>query len=229
MPDTITTVLFDAAGTLFDLDPPMARLIADEVTAGGVPVTQAEIERAVSLVGTSEGWPDDQSSASARVEAWSHFVGNVLRAAGQSHPEPRTIAQKILDPTRYVLYPEARPVLDLLTAAGIRIAVVSNFDDLLYEILDATGITHYFRLIVTSYRFGAYKPDASIFQYALDQTGSLPHETLHVGDSPYSDIGGATAAGIHGVLVDRTGRHSSFAGTRIPSLTGVVPLIKMSG
>ncbi|BCM24777.1 TIGR01458 family HAD-type hydrolase [Methyloradius palustris] len=49
------------------------------------------------------------------------------------------------------------------------------------------------------------KPSADFFQIALDDMGLKPSEVIMVGDDIDSDIGGAQAAGIKGVLV-RTGK-----------------------
>ncbi len=52
----------------------------------------------------------------------------------------------------------------------------------------------------------AGKPSAAFFAAALDALGVAPHEAAMIGDDLESDVGGAQAAGIRGVLV-RTGKH----------------------
>jgi ribonucleotide monophosphatase NagD (HAD superfamily) len=49
------------------------------------------------------------------------------------------------------------------------------------------------------------KPSASFFTAALDALGARPDEAVMVGDDAESDIGGAKALGMRGVLV-RTGK-----------------------
>ena len=51
-----------------------------------------------------------------------------------------------------------------------------------------------------------YKPSPLIFQQALEVLGLRPDEVLHVGDSLSADVGGAQAAGITAVWVNRRDR-----------------------
>ncbi len=93
--------------------------------------------------------------------------------------------------------------LDRLRHAGIRTALVSDAgaDDVeswarspLRERLDA---------IVFSYQLGIRKPDARIYQHALDALGVRPEEALFVGDGGSDEHRGARAVGIRPVLVTR--------------------------
>ncbi len=59
------------------------------------------------------------------------------------------------------------------------------------------------------------KPDQGFFQMALQDMGLLPADVVMVGDDPFSDIGGAKAAGIRAVQV-KTGKYN-------PSLAGEAP------
>ena len=52
-----------------------------------------------------------------------------------------------------------------------------------------------------------------------------PARTYYVGDSLYSDMEGARAAGLRGVLIDRTDTHPEYAGTRISSLLELQALV----
>ena len=52
------------------------------------------------------------------------------------------------------------------------------------------------------------KPSTAFFARALEALGTAPERTLMVGDDIHTDIGGAQAAGIRGVLV-RTGKYQN--------------------
>ncbi|MFD1361797.1 HAD family hydrolase [Lentibacillus salinarum] len=60
----------------------------------------------------------------------------------------------------------------------------------------------YFDHIVISGAFGKGKPDPSIFEYALELLSVEKDEALMVGDNPYSDILGASRAGIPSVWIN---------------------------
>ena len=48
----------------------------------------------------------------------------------------------------------------------------------------------------------SWKPDALIFQHAVQRAGSRPACTLYVGDNYFADIVGAQRAGLKPVLLD---------------------------
>ncbi|WP_456446946.1 HAD family hydrolase [Deinococcota bacterium DY0809b] len=106
------------------------------------------------------------------------------------------------DPTTWPLAPHAHEVLEALKARGKKLVVVSNWDGLLPRVLEVVGLAPYFDAVVVSALVGAAKPDARIFHEALARAGARPEQTLHVGDSPEADAGGAAAVGIASLLVD---------------------------
>ena len=64
------------------------------------------------------------------------------------------------------------------------------------------GIGHCFDFVVTSESVGCAKPDARIFEAAMAAGGADPGNTVHVGDHPQTDVGGASALGIRTVWVN---------------------------
>jgi 2-haloacid dehalogenase/putative hydrolase of the HAD superfamily len=60
--------------------------------------------------------------------------------------------------------------------------------------------------LVTSEDVRSYKPDPRIFRAALGRTGWRRDRVIHVGDSLHSDVGGALAADIRSVWVNRSHR-----------------------
>ena len=103
---------------------------------------------------------------------------------------------------------------------GLKLGVISNWDCSLPEQLNACGIdSSAFSVIVTSAVVGVCKPDPGMFDCALNSMGIDAGAVLHVGDDPEADVLGARCAGMHGVLLDRKGAHSSFDGRRITHLS----------
>ena len=66
--------------------------------------------------------------------------------------------------------------------AGLRLAIVSNFDTRLRPILKGLGVDELFNSIVISAEVGVEKPNPLIFEVACQQLGVLPEEAVHVGD-----------------------------------------------
>ncbi|QLE75588.1 HAD family hydrolase [Streptomyces rectiverticillatus] len=218
-------VLFDAAGTLFSMHPSLPELIARRAANAGTPCSIEAVEQAVDTVGSTLGWPDDQPTHAERLQAWTEFTTLILKQAGVADgsavlatPIARSVARAVVEPANYRLFLDVPAVLDRLAAAGIPVGIVSNFDDLLFEIHHHTGLHRWFRVVVTSYRTGISKPDPRIFHRALRTMGADPSRTCYVGDSVYSDMGGARAAGLQGILIDRAGAHAGYPGSRISTL-----------
>jgi len=100
------------------------------------------------------------------------------------------------------LYPDVLEVLEAL-APHFALAVVSNFDGRLRFILEHLTISKYFRHVFLSSEVGADKPDPFIYRRALEVSGFLPNEVVHVGDDPERDWAAARAAGLEVFQLDR--------------------------
>ena len=122
-------------------------------------------------------------------------------------------------------FPETRATLAELAARGVSLAVISNWDKRLPEILDRLDLTGTFDVITVSTIEGMEKPAPEIFLRTVARLEVKPEAALHVGDSPLEDYQGARAAGLTPVLIDR---HTLFAHDsyrRIVSLEGVLDLV----
>jgi putative hydrolase of the HAD superfamily len=82
-----------------------------------------------------------------------------------------------------------------------RLGVVSNFYGNLEAVCRETGIGRFLSAAVDSARIGCRKPDAAIFQAALERLSAGPAESVFVGDSPARDMEGARGVGMRHVLV----------------------------
>ncbi|MFH1567754.1 MAG: HAD family hydrolase [Gemmatimonadota bacterium] len=99
--------------------------------------------------------------------------------------------------------PEAESVLAALGARH-RLALITNFDHPrhVHGLLADWGIRDYFDTVVVSGDVGLSKPHPRIFEIALEETGLLAEEAIHVGDS-VEDVNGARQAGLVPVLIQR--------------------------
>ena len=70
----------------------------------------------------------------------------------------------------------------------------------------------------------AYKPHRELFEKALEISGCVAEEVVHIGDSYGSDVMGALAAGIRPILVQRSGGSSYEDVAVVKSLTDILPL-----
>jgi HAD superfamily hydrolase (TIGR01549 family) len=91
-----------------------------------------------------------------------------------------------------------------LARDGTRVAVVSNSEGGLAELMAEIGIADAFELIVDSARVGIAKPDPRIFEHVVAALGG--GDCVHVGDSWAADVQGALAAGWRAIWFGRHAR-----------------------
>lgn len=106
----------------------------------------------------------------------------------------------------------AREVPGQLRAAGARLAVVSDMDGRLTDVLAAFGLLQEFEAVVLASRTGSRKRDGTLFARALAITGARAAAAVHVGDNVETDVAGAQAAGITAVHFDPFRRGGTPAG-----------------
>ncbi|GHB37747.1 YjjG family noncanonical pyrimidine nucleotidase [Mongoliitalea lutea] len=100
------------------------------------------------------------------------------------------------------LLPYAFEILEYLKPHyGLHI-ISNGFNESQFKKMEASGLSPYFDLVITSETTGHKKPDPRIFQYALDQLGIRHTDTIMIGDNPNSDILGAIRANVDSVYFD---------------------------
>lgn len=98
------------------------------------------------------------------------------------------------------------PVLESLDAAGIPYGCVSNnVYDYQRAKLDHAGLGR-IKVLVGIDTVNAAKPAPEVFLEGCRQLGTVPSETLYVGDNYLIDGVGSAAAGLRGVWLNRDGR-----------------------
>jgi putative hydrolase of the HAD superfamily len=207
----IRALFLDAAGTLIEPAEPVAEVYARHAAAKGIHLETSTIQAAFSGLFSGIGdpeWSAHSEGDAAEREWWQQVVGATLcRAAGASLDGElvgacfEDLFAHYADPAAWHVFPEVQPVLAEARAAGLRLAVVSNFDRRLHGILAGHGL--HFDAVITSADARARKPDLAIFKAALAALDLHPGEVLHLGDSPAADIEGAARAGIDARLVKR--------------------------
>lgn len=83
-----------------------------------------------------------------------------------------------------------------------QVAVISNADGKIKDVLQKCGIADCFRTITDSGLAGYEKPHPEIFRQALKSMNAAPEESLYVGDVYSVDYLGATGAGMQAALMD---------------------------
>lgn len=199
----IAAVTLDAGGTLITPCPSVGAVYADTLhRAGLATVSPADLEARFDVAWANRG-PFNHSR-----ESWARLVARVL--AGHVTPDQMDEAFdrlwiRFTEPDAWRVYPDVRPCLESLRSLGIRLAVVSNWDERLHRVLDGLGLSEAMEWILPSIECPAPKPDVRIFQIAADRLGLEPAAILHVGDSMAEDVQGALRAGFQARWLCRDG------------------------
>jgi len=106
-------------------------------------------------------------------------------------------------PTRKLLFPGTTETLDYLAGKNYGLHLITNgFEKTQHSKLKNSGLDKYFSYVITSEGSNSLKPDKAIFEYAFQQTGALPGQSIMIGDTIDVDILGALNAGIDTVCVN---------------------------
>ena len=92
------------------------------------------------------------------------------------------------------LYPDVRPALAGLRAAGFRVVLAGNQTVKTGELLEHLDLP--VDLIATSEEWGVAKPSPEFFAHAVEAAQAPPERTLYVGDHPAYDLFPAKKAGL---------------------------------
>jgi putative hydrolase of the HAD superfamily len=106
------------------------------------------------------------------------------------------------------------------------IAVISNADGRIEEVLRRCDIAGCFRTITDSGIVGHEKPHPAIFEAALSAMRAQPAESLYVGDVYSVDYLGARNAGMQAVLFDVAGAYRDRDLPRVDSLLALESWLK---
>lgn len=206
-------VLFDAGNTLVYADP---WRMAGIFTEAGWPVGGAEV-RAAELAARRrlhEAIRDGQ--VGTEPEVWREYFSSLFEGAGVP-PEGRAeVGRRIREvhATDHLWTHVAEgtdEALEALAGLGYRLAVISNADGRMEELLVRVGLRRHFEFVLDSEVMGVEKPDPAIFREGCRLLGLPPAACLYVGDLYPVDYLGATGAGLDAVLLDPLGLHEGRA------------------
>ncbi|MFI7221997.1 HAD family hydrolase [Nonomuraea angiospora] len=109
------------------------------------------------------------------------------------------------------LYPDVRPALIALRAAGHRLLIAGNQTERAAELLRALRLP--VDAVATSGEWGVAKPDPGFFARLIEFTQAPPDRIVYVGDHPANDVGPAKAAGLRTAHIRRGPWGHLWAGT----------------
>ena len=211
----IRALIFDVNGTLIDIETDegleeIYRTIGHFLTYQGIFLHRGEVRDLYFQIMQQQRAKSAETFAEwDAVEVWREFLHNKASDCTRSLPPEkreqlplflaelhRGIARK-----RLRLYPQVQETLDQLYS-HYSMAVVSDAQSA-YAVpeLRAVGLLKYFDPIIVSGDYGYRKPDARLFQKALDGLQVRPEQALFLGNDLYHDIFGAQQVGMKAIFV----------------------------
>ena len=106
-------------------------------------------------------------------------------------------------PTRTILFPHTKQILQSLTDKNYELHLITNgFEKVQHSKLKYSGLDIFFKEVITSEGSNSLKPNKEIFEYAFHKTNANPATSIMIGDTIEVDIQGAINAGIDQVFVN---------------------------
>jgi putative hydrolase of the HAD superfamily len=106
-------------------------------------------------------------------------------------------------PTRTILFPYSKEILTYLSGKGYQLHLITNgFENTQHSKLKYSGLSGFFKEVITSEGSNSLKPNRAIFEFALEKTKATIIESIMIGDSIEVDIVGAMNAGMDQVFVN---------------------------
>jgi putative hydrolase of the HAD superfamily len=199
MPE-VRAVTFDVGGTLLEPWPSVGHVYARLAAPFGL--TQLDV--AALNARFVEAWRRRANFDYARA-SWHRLVQETFGDVTVSAECFAALYEGFGAAEAWRIYEDVGPALKALRRRGVRLGVISNWDERLRPLLRSLGLEEYFEVIVVSHEAGDPKPSPLIFARAASAMALPPDAMLHVGDSGREDVAGAKAAGFRALLLDRLG------------------------
>jgi putative hydrolase of the HAD superfamily len=202
----IRAVLFDVDFTLIAPGPMFrAEGYGSFCARHGMRVDRARFDAAVaSAASVLDSVGDAPYDAEIFIAYTRHIIEHMGGAGAAVDGCAREIYAEWAACRHFDLYDDVPGVLRALSAAGIRIGLISNSHRCLASFQSHFDLQDMIAAAVSSSEHGFMKPHASIFTAALKMAGVRPEEAVMVGDSIRQDVDGALHAGMRAVLLHRS-------------------------
>lgn len=210
----ISVILFDLGGTLLHFEGIQAEVfarmeivLADELLRLGYAIDPAGFAAEFSHL--------IQDAALIGRQTWVEIptfetLSCLLAKHGYPNPPESELRAALrlyyaVSQSHWLLEEDALPLLQELTRAGYRLAVISNASDSedVITLLHRHQLLGYFDKVWISCDVGLCKPHPRVFSLAADFFQTSPAEMLMIGDTLETDVAGARNIGIHSLWIRR--------------------------
>ncbi|MFI5087718.1 MAG: HAD family hydrolase [Terriglobales bacterium] len=213
---SLTTIFFDAGGTIVFPDPALtlAALAELHLFPSEEQLQAAERDAKRQFDAARDG------HHSVDAQYWDLYYLSLFRQLGIADDaglRAALVAAARSGMNWRRVRPHTREVLERLQRR-YRIGLISNSDGSVRRLFELLRLDGCFASFTESHQRGFEKPDRRIFECALAELGATPEESLYVGDIYSIDFIGAQAVGMGAVLIDIAGAYRDTAYPRVESL-----------
>jgi HAD superfamily hydrolase (TIGR01509 family) len=210
----MTAVTFDFGQTLAELD---TGFLAQRAGERGASVTRERLDAA-----SPAAWgvyDEAKRSGWTGKAAWSAFMSALLEKAGTvtGSSSLESIVEFLWNeqPTRNLWRRPIPGMLELVTelsARSVPLAIISNSEGRLAELVSEIGLGQAFPVVADSGVLGFEKPDPRIFEWTAERLGVPTRDLVHVGDVWVADVEGALGVGARAIWVTADSRGVTLPG-----------------
>lgn len=217
----ISTVVFDAYGTLLDVHSAMAR------HAGRLGNDWADISTAWRIKQLEYSWVRSLTGPAQHRDFWQVTRDALDFVARRYGIDDAPLLDALMEDYRVLsAYPDAAPTLAALRERGLRTAILSNGSPAMLDAaVGAAGIAQDLDAVLSIEAVGVYKPDRRVYQLALDHFRvTTPGEVAFISSNAW-DAFGARAFGFAVHWLNRKGGVDEYGlrGT-VPEIAGLAAL-----
>lgn len=198
---SISTCIFDAYGTLFDVGAAAREAARDAPALAEAWPTLAADWRRKQLEYT---WL--RAVAGTHCDFWQVTQDGLDWALGAAGLEGESLRQRLLDLYWELgAYPEARAMLETVTGAGKATGILSNGSPAMLDAaVTSAGLSELLDAILSVEDVGVFKPAAAVYDLVGHHFRCTPSEVLFVSSNGW-DAAHAAAYGFETVWVNRDG------------------------
>ena len=204
----IRAIVFDAVGTLLFPEPNAVEAYLEIGTRHGSKLSAEQIRARFGRFFSPEEQADRNShwrtSEIRERQRWQNIVTGVLDDVEDDEACFTDLFEHFRRPASWQCVNGIGPLLSELQAQGLTLAIGSNFDSRLHDVLAGFPELQKLRHVLISSEVGYRKPAAEFFLAVAEQVQAAPKEILFVGDDAINDIRGASDLGMSTLLVDST-------------------------
>jgi len=213
-------IIFDAADTLLKPSPSVASTYARIAKDHGVSADPVEIKQRFGPA-IRKHFAEEVSSEQLDRTRWQTLVFDILQTDNSQLFDD--LWNHFAEPSSWEVYDDVEPTWTRLLERGFKIAIASNFDARLVNIVAAKPTLSRASHVFISSQLGFRKPSPKFYAAIEQELNCEKDQLVMVGDSEVADLQGARSAGWQAWHLVRD--EQNVAPPKISSLVELVSLL----